>query len=159
MPISNTANAYPKKFCSKGGNMAEVEIKKAGCCFCMTSCGVLAHVKDGTIIKVKGNPEHMLSRGFGCERLSYVPKWLYHQDQLKHPLKRLGKRGEGKWQRIPWAQAIEEIAGKLNELKVTHGPETLAVIEGTFRGENFWARSRFLNLFGNPQNGRPPLIR
>jgi len=132
--------------------MAKEEVKKAGCCFCAVSCGVLVHVKDGRIIKIEPNREHRLSRGFSCIRLRYTIKWLYHPDQFKHPLKRQGERGEGKWQRITWEQAIEEIAHKLNELKGKYGPQTLAVIEGTYRGENLWTRSRFCNLFGNPQN-------
>lgn len=132
--------------------MVQEEVKKAGCCFCAVSCGVLVHIKDGVITKVEPNPENRLSQGFGCIRLQYAIKWLYHPDQLKHPLKRQGKRGEGKWLRITWEQAIGEITRKLNELKGKHGPQTLAVIEGTYRGENLWTRSRFCNLFGNPQN-------
>jgi anaerobic selenocysteine-containing dehydrogenase len=132
--------------------MGEVEIKKAGCCFCAVSCGVLVYVQDGKIIKTEANPEHRISGGFICERQRYATKWLYHPDQLKYPLKRVGERGEGKWQRITWGQALKEIAGKLNELKAKNGAETLAVIEGTYRGENLWTRSRFCNLFGNPQN-------
>jgi thiosulfate reductase/polysulfide reductase chain A len=67
-------------------------------------------------------------------------------------LKRAGERGEGKWERITWDQALDEIAAKLGDLKEKYGPETLAVTEGTLRGTLFWMRSRFLNLFGNPQN-------
>jgi anaerobic selenocysteine-containing dehydrogenase len=132
--------------------LAQDIIKKAGCCFCAVSCGVLVHIENDKVIKVEPDQEHRLSRGFSCERLKYAIKWLYHPDQLKYPLKRRGKRGEGQWQTITWKQAIEEIANKLNELKARYGPQTLAVIEGTYRGENLWARSRFLNLFGNPQN-------
>jgi len=113
---------------------------------------MLVHIKDGRIIKVEPNPEHRLSGGFSCQRIQYAIKWLYHPDQLKYPLKRQGERGEGNWQRITSAQAFEEIAHKLNELKVKYGPETLAAIEGTYRGENLWTRSRFFNIFGNPQN-------
>ncbi len=132
--------------------MASEIIKKVGCCFCAVNCGMLVHVHDGKIVNIKPDPDNQLSRGFSCERPRYAMKWLYHPDQLKHPLKRAGKRGEGKWQQIPWAQAIDEIAEKLNKLKASYGAKTLAVFEGTYRGENIWARSRFLNLFQNPQN-------
>ena len=132
--------------------MAKEEIKKVGCRFCYAGCGLLLHTKDGRVIDAKANPEHRLTRGFSCERIRYAAKWLYHPDQLLYPLKRTGKRGEGKWARISTEQAMNEIANKLNELKVKYGAETLAVTEGTYRGENFWARSRFCNLFGNPQN-------
>jgi thiosulfate reductase/polysulfide reductase chain A len=143
---------YVRKIVSGGVVMAKEEIKKVGCCFCAVSCGMLVHIQDGRIIKVEPNREHRLSRGFSCQRMQYAIKWLYHPDQLMYPLKRQGQRGEGKWQRITSAQAIEEIAAKLNMLKANYGPQMLAVIEGTYRGENIWARSRFCNLFGNPQN-------
>jgi len=132
--------------------MVKEEVKKAGCCFCAVSCGMLVHVRDNRIVKIEPDPENRLSRGFSCERPKYAIKWLYHPDQLHHPLKREGKRGEGKWRRISWEQAIAEIAARLNELKAGCGPQTLAFCEGTFRGENIWARSRFCNLFHNPQN-------
>jgi thiosulfate reductase / polysulfide reductase chain A len=127
-------------------------VKKAGCCFCAVSCGMLVHVRDDKIVKVEPDPDNRLSRGFSCERPRYAIKWLYHPDQLRHPLKRAGKRGEGKWRQISWTEAIGEIAEKLNKLKAKYGAQTLALFEGTYRGENIWARSRFLNLFQNPQN-------
>lgn len=132
--------------------MAKETIKKAGCCFCIVSCGMLVHVQDDKVVKIEPDPDHRLSRGFNCERMRYAIKWLYHPDQLLHPLKRTGQRGEGKWRQISWEQAIGEIAEKLNALKAEHGPQTLAVFEGTYRGQNIWARSRFCNLFQNPQN-------
>jgi len=76
---------------------------------------MLVHVRDGKIFKVEPDPDNRLSRGFSCERPRYAIKWLYHPDQLKHPLKRVGKRGDGKWQKIPWEQAIGEIAEKLKK--------------------------------------------
>lgn len=131
---------------------SKTTIKKAACFFCHNNCGVLVHVKEGKVVKVAGNPNHPASHGFICQRSVNAPKWLYHPDQLKHALKRTGARGEGKWQQISWEQALDEIAEKLSFLKDKYGPETLVTAEGTYRSDHFWARSRFLNLFGNPQN-------
>ncbi len=131
---------------------SNTEIKKAACFFCHNNCGLLVHVRDGKVVKVTGNPKHPASRGFICQRAVHAAKWLYHPDQLMHALKRTGERGEGKWQEIPWKQALDEIAEKLSSLKAEYGPETLIASEGTYRSDHFWARSRFLNLFGNPQN-------
>ena len=128
------------------------EIKKAGCFFCHNNCGLLVHVKNGRVVKTEGNKEHPISRGFICPRGKNAPQWLYHSDQLYYPLKRVGERGEGKWQKISYDQALDEIAEKLGQLKERYGAETLLVSEGTYRSGEFWARSRFLNLFGNPQN-------
>jgi anaerobic selenocysteine-containing dehydrogenase len=69
-----------------------------------------------------------------------------------YPLKGVGQRGEGKWQRVGWDEALAEIGGKLNGLKDKYGPETLGVFEGTARGNDYWPRGRFLSLFGNPHN-------
>lgn len=129
-----------------------VDIKRVICNFCASGCGVLVHVQDGQIIKIEGNREHPISRGFTCQRIKYATRWLNHPEQLKYPLKRAGERGEGKWQRITWEQALDEIAEKLSALKEKYGPETLAVTEGTLRGALFWMRSRFCYLFGNPHN-------
>src|SRR4030042_6793449 len=75
-----------------------------------------------------------------------------------YPLKRAGERGEGKWQRITWEQALDEITEKLTVLEAKYGPETLACTEGTVRGALFWMRSRFCNLFGNPHNAFHPEV-
>ncbi len=128
------------------------EIKKTVCTFCTSNCGMLAHVEDGKIVNIEPNREHPLSRGFTCERNRLALKWLYHPDQLMYPLKRAGERGEGKWQRITWDQALAEIGDKLNELKAKYGPETLGIFEGSARGNDYWPRGRFLSLFGNPHN-------
>jgi len=128
------------------------EIKKTVCAFCSSNCGVLVHVEDGKIVKIEPNKDHPLSQGFTCERGRLALKWLYHPDQLMYPLKRTGERGEGKWQRITWDQALAEIGDKLNELMAKYGPETLGVFEGCARGNEYWPRGRFLSLLGNPHN-------
>jgi thiosulfate reductase/polysulfide reductase chain A len=129
-----------------------IEIKRSICTFCAGNCAVLVHVKNGQILKIEGNKDHAISRGFICERPGYAARWLNHPEQLKYPLKRAGQRGQNQWQRITWQQAMDEIAEKLGKLKEKYGPETLAVTEGTVRGALFWMRSRFCNLFGNPHN-------
>ena len=119
---------------------------------CAHQCGLLVSVKDGKIVSIKGNPESP-SRGAHCaERFPHFKEWLEHPDQLKYPLKRVGERGENKWERISWEQALDEIAGKLGILKEKYGAETLSIIEGTYRSDLYGIRGRFLNLFGNPGN-------
>ena len=69
-----------------------------------------------------------------------------------YPLKRAGERGENKWQRISWDQALDEIADKLKKIKTQYGAESLVMSEGIDRAGVCGIRARFLNLFGNPGN-------
>jgi thiosulfate reductase / polysulfide reductase chain A len=135
---------------SKGGG----EIKKAVCWAspgCHNRCGLLVSVKNGRIEKIRANSEY--PGGLTCgDRLPHLMKWQYHPDQLMHPLKRVGDRGENKWERVSWDQALDEIADRLRQLKAKHGAESLGVIEGTYRSDLYGIRTRFLNLFGNPGN-------
>jgi anaerobic selenocysteine-containing dehydrogenase len=100
---------------------------------------------------MRGNPDYPANQGAVCrERFPHLLKWLGHPAQLMYPLKRLGERGEDKWERISWDQALDEISGKLMQLKEQHGAESLSFIEGTYRSDLYGIRARFLNLFGNP---------
>lgn len=147
----------------KAVSKEDSEVKKAVCWAspgCHDRCGVLVSVKDGRVVKVRGNLEyasgqvHSFSKsGQGCpDRLPHLVKWLYHPEQLMHPLKRAGERGENRWERISWIQALDEIAEKLKQIKAEYGAESLAITEGTFRSDLYGVRGRFLNLFGNPGN-------
>jgi anaerobic selenocysteine-containing dehydrogenase len=128
------------------------ELKKTVCAFCTNLCGVLVHVEDGKITSIEGNQGHPLSQGFVCERIRLAAKWLYHSQQLMYPLKRVGKRGEGKWQRTSWDDVLGEIGQKLLKLRQEYGPEALGVMGGEDKANNYWPRGRFLSLFGNPYN-------
>jgi thiosulfate reductase / polysulfide reductase chain A len=142
------------------GDSEGIETKKVICWSspgCSSGCGLLVQVKDGKIVKMRGNPDYPDNLGGVCkERFPHLLEWLDHPAQLMYPLKRRGERGEGGWDRISWDQALDEIAAKLTSLKAQYGPETLSVIEGTYRSALYGIRSRFLNLFGNPHNVGAP---
>jgi thiosulfate reductase / polysulfide reductase chain A len=137
---------------------SRVEVKRSICAMCQGNCGILVYVKDGKILKMAGNPDNPVSRGFTCKRLASALQWLHHPDQIMHSLKRVGRRGEGKWAKIGYEEALDEIADKLRELKENHGPETVAVSEGTLRYAEFWMRARFMNLFGSPNMFSPGVV-
>ncbi len=127
-----------------------VEIKKCICGHCEKQCGILVHVKGDTIVKTEGNREHPLSKGYQCERQRMAIEWLNHPDQLMYPLKRVGERGEGRWQRVTWDDAMGEIGQKLIKIRERYGAEALLMNEGTTRGNDHWLHHRFRNLFGSP---------
>ncbi len=94
-------------------------------------CGVLVHVEDGRVVKIEGDPAHPMNRGFTCVKAQAYPQLLYHPNRLRYPLRRSGARGEGKWERISWEDALNDIAGKLTEVKDKYGAESIATCYGT----------------------------
>jgi anaerobic selenocysteine-containing dehydrogenase len=93
---------------------------------CGIACGVLAHVRDGRLIKVEPSDHtgtsNICLRGLSASRL------VYHPDRLKHPLKRQGARGEGKWEQISWDEALDIIAANLKEIGEKYGTNSLAFV-------------------------------
>ncbi|MCL2889144.1 MAG: molybdopterin-dependent oxidoreductase [Eggerthellaceae bacterium] len=134
-----------------------VEVKKSCCYFCHQNCGVLAYVLDGKVIKIEGDPEHPTNQGGLCCRGNIALSHLDHPARINHVLKRAGERGENKWEKIPWDQAISEIAEKLNRIKEESGAEAIATTGGTTRTED-WARRRFMNIFGSPNGFHNALL-
>ncbi|MFN2189511.1 MAG: molybdopterin-dependent oxidoreductase [Candidatus Promineifilaceae bacterium] len=87
-------------------------------CFnCESACGLLAYVDKETyeIKKFEGNPAHPGSRGRNCAKGPATHNQVYDPERILYPLKRVGKRGEGKWKRITWPQALDEIALKMRQ--------------------------------------------
>ncbi|MDP2719533.1 MAG: molybdopterin-dependent oxidoreductase [Dehalococcoidia bacterium] len=98
---------------------------------CHQDCVLKVKVKDGRLHKIEsadipGEPEERRS----CLRGLSAIRWVYHPDRLKYPLKRAGERGEGKWQRISWDQALDEIAAKLLDIKDKYGPHAVKIMPG-----------------------------
>ncbi len=116
------------------------------CQLCSTVCGIVGYVKDDRLIKIEGNPNDPNSRGHLCARGHAGLNHLYHPERLLYPLKRIGKRGEGKWKRISWDEALDEIATKLKAVRESGRPEEFAFHQGRQRSKD--ALKRFLDAFG-----------
>ena len=85
-------------------------------CFnCESACGLLAYIDKSTleVRKFEGNPEHPGSRGRNCAKGPATLNQVTDPDRILHPLKRVGKRGEGKWERVDWDEALDDIAGRI----------------------------------------------
>jgi anaerobic selenocysteine-containing dehydrogenase len=100
---------------------------------CHGGCGVLAHVKDGKVIKVEGDPDHPWNQGRLCARCLAVTQYMYNPDRITHPLKRVGPRGEGKWERIGWDEAFDIIEKRLGKISEEYGAESVVFLKGTGR--------------------------
>ena len=107
---------------------------------------MIGYVKDGRLLKVEGNPRDPNSRGYLCARGQASLNHLYHPERLLYPLQRVGKRGEGKWKRISWDEALNQIADKLKAVRESGHPEEFALHQGRQRSKD--ALKRFLNAFG-----------
>jgi anaerobic selenocysteine-containing dehydrogenase len=131
------------------GVSVKEEVIRTNCRGCHGGCGVLVHVRDGTIIKIEGDPDFPTNHGSMCSKGLAFQQLVYHPDRVKYPLKRVGKRGEGKWERISWDEAFGTIVNKLKQVIKENGAESIVLAQGTSReGEAFLAR--FGNLLGTP---------
>src|SRR4030042_3736130 len=106
-------------------------IVRSVCQACHCECGVLVHLEKGKVTKIEGDAAHPMNRGLICIKGRSQPELLYHPERLKVPLKQVGGRGSGRWERISWDDALDEIAAKLTSLKEKYGPESFSAIHGT----------------------------
>jgi anaerobic selenocysteine-containing dehydrogenase len=126
------------------------QVKPVLCVACSQQCGVLVRVENGRVVEISGDKEHPVSAGFICVKGARAAEFHSRPDRIHWPLKRLGARGEDRWERIGWEQAIDEIAGRLRELRDQYGPESIAASTGTLHGSDWGMGERFLNLLGSP---------
>ncbi len=118
-------------------------------------CGILAHVENGRITKIEGNPDSPLNRGTICAKgLAQIEK-LNHPDRIKYPMKRKGERGKGKWERISWDEALETIAEKISEIIKEDGPRAISFAQGTPKGLELFLLIRLANLLNIPNISTP----
>jgi len=125
------------------------EIIKTDCALCVNCCGVDAYVEDGRLVRVEGMKEHWLNEGALCPKGEHLVDWIYSPDRLKFPMKKV----DGRFTRVSWDQALDEIAAKLNALKEKHGAHTLALWTGSVGVENIELSAfmqRFRGAYGSP---------
>jgi len=129
--------------------MSEAVIKKGTCPVCGNGCHLLAHIAGGRVVKAEPDPESVMNRRL-CERGAAAVEYHAHPQRLNYPLKRSGGRGEGRWQRIDWDQAMDEIAARLDDIRNRCGPEAVAVLGGSPHGPGDPAAWKWCNLWGTP---------
>jgi anaerobic selenocysteine-containing dehydrogenase len=128
------------------------------CSLCgpMMGCGLNCYVRDGRLVRVEGMKESPINRGKLCPKAYVSTQWLYSPQRLKYPLKRIGKKGEGKFERVTWDEALDIIARKLKEQKDKYGPESLAILSPQKRSYSEYLY-RFLIAHGSPNYGHSGL--
>ncbi len=93
---------------------------------CPDTCSLEVTVEDGRVIKVRGSAANPLTAGVLCNKVTHhYPESVHGENRLRHPLRRTGGRGEGRFERISWDQAIETIHAKFTAIIAEHGPEAI----------------------------------
>ena len=133
-------------------------IVKSGCFFCQGGCGILVHTEGGRAVRVEGDPDHPNNKGELCVKGRAGLEVLYHPDRLLHPLKRAGARGENKWKRIGWDEAIDTCARELGKIIDRHGPLAITGGDGTKADEVAWIVDLFLLNLGSTNRDRKSVV-
>jgi len=119
------------------------------CELCFWKCGILAHVKDGRVTKIKGNPKDPLSNGHLCPRGAGGTGLLYDPDRLKKPMIRRDKRGSQVFEEVSWDDALGVVAENFERIKAEHGAAALALLYG-----GSWMKHLF-KAYGSPNIAAP----
>ena len=124
-----------------------VKIVKGACPHdCPDTCALDVHVKDGVALKVMGSAEHAPTAGVLCTKVARYTERTYHPDRLLHPLRRIGKKGEGRFEEIGWQEAISTIAERLSPI-AAEDPEqivpysyagTMGLVQGESMAQRFF---------------------
>ena len=83
---------------------------------CPDTCATLVTVDHGRATRIQGDPSHPFTSGFLCAKVNRYLERTYHPDRLLHPLRRVGPKGEGRFERVTWDEALDDIAGRLNSI-------------------------------------------
>ncbi len=117
---------------------------------CPDTCALLITVEDGVATEVKGDPDHPTTQGVLCTKVSRYAERTYHPDRLLYPMRRIGKKGEGKFERISWEEALDTIAARLKPI-AARAPQAILPYSycgtmGFVQGESM--SMRFFNKIG-----------
>jgi anaerobic selenocysteine-containing dehydrogenase len=116
---------------------------------CPDTCAMVVTVADGRAVGVRGDPDHPFTRGGLCVKVNNYPDKVYSPDRLLHPMRRTGPKGSGRFERITWDAALDEIATRFRATIDAHGPEsvmpvsylgTQGILNGLNVGDPFFNR-------------------
>ena len=131
--------------------MSQTTTVKSTCSICnpLTNCGLDVLVQDGRIVSVSGSPETPGSRGHLCVKGKATAEFVHNPDRLMYPMKRVGDRGSGQWERISWDDALNLMAAKYQATKDRYGAEAVAFYVGYSKEVRPFLH-RLTHAFGSP---------
>jgi len=127
---------------------AGIETRRGTCPICGAGCYVQARIANNRPVAIR--PDRTAGFPADCPRAGQAIDYHDHPERLNHPMKRVGRRGEGNWERISWKQALDEIAAKLGSIRDRFGPEAVLTMGGSYKGAGDAACWRWSNLWGTP---------
>ena len=142
---------YPKKLHWKEGDLTATRTTMWSGPGCHEGCQVIFYTDDdGKLVKVEGDPNSPFNQGRLCMRCLELPELVNHEERLRYPMKRAGKRGEDKWERVSWDEAYDIIEEKVRAFQEKDGPESIISMIGTGRNvSQVIAHNQYAN-FGGP---------
>src|SRR5579863_483906 len=106
--------------------LTSMETRHSVCALdCPDCCSLLVNVENGHASRLRGNPDHPVTRWFLCGKVSKYLEREYYPDRLLYPQKRIGPKGEGRFSRISWDEALDTIAEKLASVSSQYGSESI----------------------------------
>lgn len=149
---------YP--YSDAGGHPRPDRSVLGACPVCFNSCPVNYHLENGRLTSITGVAEDPVTRGRICPKGQFQLQMYNSPERLTRPLKRIGKRGEGRFEPIEWDTALDEIAARLKAIRSQYGARSLAIYAGTRSGwlNKAGAATLFAQMFGTPnKEGTAPL--
>ena len=134
-------------------HLSETRVVRGACPQdCPDTCAFLYHVEDGKLVEVTGDPDHPMTRGGLCVKLKNFAEHHYNPDRLLYPMKRVGPKGSGQFERISWDAALAEIKRRWTDIIAAHGaqaimPHAYLGHQGTLNG--LTAGDAFFNRLGS----------
>jgi anaerobic selenocysteine-containing dehydrogenase len=116
---------------------------------CPDTCALLVHVEDGRAVRVQGDPSHPVTQGFLCTKVNRYIERSYHPDRLTTPMRRVGRKGEGRLEPASWDEALDEISARLRGVIAEDGAEailpysyagTMGLVQGSSMDRRFFHR-------------------
>jgi anaerobic selenocysteine-containing dehydrogenase len=112
---------------SHDGPAADAHVVRGACPHdCPDTCATLVTVEAGRAVRIAGDPAHPFTRGFLCAKVNRYLERTYHPDRLLRPLRRVGRKGEGRFAPVSWDDALDEIADRLGDVaRSADGPQAI----------------------------------
>lgn len=147
---TTTAPVEQKRVMDPSRQRHGLATRRVLCASCDIACSVVAEVQQGRVTRIRSS-DNPLFRDNICVKGVMAPKSFAHPERIRHPLKRVGHRGSGRWERVSWDDAMTDIGARLKRIIADHGPEAWAVSTSQWNtGTDHGLGRRLMNHVGSP---------